>query len=131
MTASSSSLTSPTLVGRVGRSARRRIANAIMWWLLRQRLVQMFLFDRPLAIATAICALVSLTPLFVTTFLPLVDMGSNIGAAALLDDTIFGHGIAAARYRVNWMPLPYWSGWALMCLLSTVAGPFFAAKAIV
>jgi hypothetical protein len=91
----------------------------------------MFVADRPLAIATALCALVSLLPLFVTTFLPLVDMGSNIGAAALIDDAASGHGIVAQHFRVNWSPLPYWSGYAIMCLVAMVAGPFLAAKVIV
>ena len=109
----------------------RRGVSGVSGWLLRQRFVQMFVADRALAIATASCALLILTPLFVTTFLPLVDMGSNIGAAALLDDAAFGHGIVSERYRVNWLPVPYWTGYAFMALVDLVAGPYVASKAVV
>jgi len=112
-------------------SVLRRGWVALVTRLLGLRIVQIFRADRPLAIAAGLCALVTLIPLFVTSFLPLVDMGSNIGAAGLLRETTFGHGIVAARYRVNWVPMPYWSGWAFMSLVSTVVGPFVAAKAIV
>jgi hypothetical protein len=108
-----------------------RARNRTALWLLRRRFVQMFVGDRLLAGATVLCALVSLAPLFVTTFLPLVDMGSNVGAAALLDDAASGHGVIAERFRVNWMPVPYWTGYAFMSLASLVVGPFVAAKAAV
>src|SRR5262245_35062037 len=112
-------------------AALRRGSVAFTTRLLRLRIVQILVADRLLAGATALCALLSLAPLFVTTFLPLVDMGSNIGAAALIRDVTFGHGIVAERYRMNWVPLPYWSGWAFLSVTSAVVGPFLAAKAIV
>ncbi|HEY7375240.1 MAG TPA: hypothetical protein VIF57_23965 [Polyangia bacterium] len=130
MTATHPPIAAPDHAARLAAAIRRRLLGVALR-LLRQRTVQMFVADRPLAVATALCALVSLAPLFVTTFLPLVDIGSNIGAAALLDDVAFRHGIAAARYRVNWTPLPYWSGWSLMCLSSLALGPFLSAKVIV
>src|SRR4029078_10212562 len=46
-------------------------------------------------------------------------------------DAAFGHGIVAERYRVNWLPVPYWSGYAPMYLVAAGTGPVAGAKAIV
>ena len=71
---------------------------------VRQRLrsfatLRMFAEDRVLLFATLLMSSSALLPLAMTPILPLVDLGSNVGAAALLDDAAFRHGAIAKYYR--------------------------------
>lgn len=103
---------------------------------LRQRLrgfatLRMFAEDRPLLYATLLMASSALLPLAMTPILPLVDLGSNIGAAALLDDAAFRGGVAAHYYEVNFAFTPYWTGYLTLALLEQVVGALLAAKVAV
>jgi hypothetical protein len=91
----------------------------------------MFLDDRLLLVATAILAIVSLAPILLTPILPLVDLGSSVGAAGLLDDVVRGRPVPSAFYQINWAPIPYWTGYAIMSFLDVLFGPYLAAKATV
>ncbi|MDH3727668.1 MAG: hypothetical protein OER77_09065, partial [Myxococcales bacterium] len=70
-----------------------------VWW-LNTPTVRMFREDALLRWATAALCITALVPLWVTPILPLVDMGSQIGAAGLLDDVAFGNGVVTNYYRV-------------------------------
>ncbi len=110
-------------------------AAAVMLWLkarlMSWRTVQMFRDDRLLLWLTLATAFVSLLPMAFTPFLPLVDLGSNIGAAGLIDDLVRGAPVVSERYALNWAPIPYWSGYLLMGSIEMVFGAVFAVKATV
>jgi len=91
----------------------------------------MFREDRLLLWLTVALSVASLVPMLVTPFLPLVDLGSHIGAAGLLDDLITGSRVVSERYAINTNFLPYWVGYVLMGVLDAIGGPFFSAKATV
>jgi hypothetical protein len=88
----------------------------------------MFREDRVLLAGTLILAASALWPLWTTPILPLVDMGSNIGAAGLLDDAAFGKGVAAEYYEINLRIVPYWTVYLLIAVLAQLAGALLAAK---
>jgi len=100
------------------------------WW-LNTPTVRMFRDDVWLRWWTAALCVSALVPLWVTPILPLVDMGSNIGAAGLLDDVAFGNGVLTDYYRVTWFPIPYWTMYAFISLMEQLGGALFAAKASV
>jgi hypothetical protein len=104
------------------------VRGLIVWW-LNTPTVRMFRGDRLLRWATAALCITALVPLWVTPILPLVDMGSTIGAAGLLDDVAFGRGDMADYYRVNWFPIPYWTMYTFISLMEQLGGALFAAKA--
>ena len=91
----------------------------------------MFRDDPLLWRLTLALSVVSLIPMLMTPFLPLVDLGSHIGAAGLLDDLLAGAPVVKERYAFNATLLPYWTGYFLMGALDLIGGPFFAAKATV
>jgi hypothetical protein len=66
--------------------------------------------------------------MFFTPFLPLVDLGSHVGAAGLLPDVLLRRGIAPQYYSANPLPVPYWSGYVVLTTLHVLFGPFVAAK---
>jgi hypothetical protein len=66
-----------------------------------------------------------------TPILPLVDLGSNIGAAGLLPAALRKHSFIAEYYRVNPVPTPYWTAYSLMAVTTFLFGPFAGAKLIV
>jgi hypothetical protein len=88
----------------------------------------MFREDRLLSALAVVLTAASIAPMFFTPFLPLVDLGSHVGAAGLLPDALAHRGIAAHYYSANPLPVPYWSGYVLMSALHVLAGPFVAAK---
>jgi hypothetical protein len=94
------------------------------------RTVRIFREDRLLLSLTAVLAVGCLAPMFVTPFLPLVDLGSNIGAAGLLDD-VLRHRPIERFFRINWSLVPYWSGYAIMGFFETILGALAAAKVTV
>lgn len=100
-------------------------------WLGSVATVRMFAEDRALLVAFIALWLSAMVPMLVTPILPLVDMGVNIGAAGLLDDTAFGKGVVAQHYFVNRRIIPYWTVYALMSLVETLGGPFLAVKVTV
>ncbi len=91
----------------------------------------MFRADKWLLVAFLALSVSALAPMFVTLILPLVDMGVNIGAAGLLKDAGFGHGVVAQHYFLNPQIVPYWTVWLFMGALSSLFGPFVAVKATV
>lgn len=98
---------------------------------MRSRLIEAFKADRLLCGLAAAMAVATLFPIFLTPFLPLVDLGSNIGAAGLIDDLIRGVQPVSDGYRINFTVLPYWTGYAIMAALEVVGGALFAVKATV
>jgi hypothetical protein len=94
------------------------------------RTIRMFREDRLLLSLTILLGVACLVPMIATPFLPLVDLGSNIGAAGLMDDVLF-HRPIAKYFKMNWYPVPYWSGYAIMAFFDALMGPFVAAKATV
>ncbi len=93
--------------------------------------VRMLREDRVLLGLTLLLSVVSLAPMFLTPILPLVDLGSHVGAAGLLDELVRGAPVVSERYAINASWLPYWVGYFLMGALDAIGGPFFAAKATV
>lgn len=74
---------------------------------------------------------VSLLPIVFTPILPLVDMGSHVGAAGLLDDLIGGAPVVSERYAINASLIPYWVGYVFFAAVDVILGPFAAAKVTV
>ncbi|HEY1532673.1 MAG TPA: hypothetical protein VGF76_01600, partial [Polyangiaceae bacterium] len=102
--------------------------RAPLRWLLDSATVNMFRADKWLLVAFLALSASALAPMFVTLILPLVDMGVNIGAAGLLKDAGFGHGVVAQHYFVNPRLVPYWTVYLLMGGLASVFGPFWSVK---
>ena len=109
----------------------RVAGSALVSWLTSCRTVCLFREDRLLLATTLLLGCFALSPLLATPILPLVDMGSNVGAASLLNDAAFGDGTIAEHYRINFRLVPYWSVYLLMACLEALGGALFAAKAIV
>lgn len=93
--------------------------------------VRMFREDRLLGLATLVLSVFVLLPMFTTPILPLVDLGSHVGATGLLDEVALGRGIAPSYFEISTRVVPYWTVYAAMSLAEHVAGPFVAAKLIV
>jgi hypothetical protein len=85
--------------------------------------------DRALLVATVACAIVAVLPLFFTPIVPLPDLPDNIGAAALVFDTQFGHGLPAHHYKLA--VAPYWTTYLFMALTAKLFGALVAAKLVV
>ena len=113
----------------VGRG--RRWAKGLTVWFASLPTVRLLVEDKPLAIGFVLLWLSAMAPMLVTPILPLVDMGVNIGAASLMNDTAFGKGVVAQHYFVNLRIVPYWTVYAFLNLIESVAGPFVAAKVTV
>jgi hypothetical protein len=116
----------PKLNGAVWRERLReavRLRPSALFHALRR--------DRLLAIVTALLALVTLSPLFATPFLPLADLPANAAQGALLPSIIFKHGLAAYHYKIQWAPVPYWTTHLIMAFLSPVFGALLATKMMV
>jgi hypothetical protein len=113
----------PASRGRSFRAFARRI--------LQIRTVLMFRRDPLLAIATLVLAVSVTTPIWATPIMPLVDLGSNIGAASLLDDAAFGHGVVARHYKLNAPLVPYWTVYFVIVVFEHLFGALVAAKLIV
>lgn len=109
----------------------RVAGSALVVWLQRSRTLRLFREDRLLLAATLVLGCFALSPLFATPILPLVDMGSNVGAASLLNDAALGDGTIAEHYKLNFRLVPYWSVYFLMACLEALGGALFAAKVIV
>lgn len=97
----------------------------------KSRTLSMFRDDRLLFVLFLGLTLSASLPLFQTPFVPLVDMGSHIGAAAMLDDILLGRETAARFYEINWSPTPYWGAYFILGLAEALGGVFFATKAMV
>src|SRR4029079_3381903 len=82
----------------------------------------------PLLLAlTVILTLATWAPLTVTPFLPFSDLHNNAAASSILIDAARGKGTLGYHYHVNWMPVPYWTGYLIMATASAVGGVLFAA----
>lgn len=93
--------------------------------------VRMFRSNPYLALATLGLSAFALAPLFASPMLPLVDLGSNVGAAMLLDDVAFGNGVVAEHFQVQRGVVPYWTGYLLLAGLEHVVGVLWAMKLLV
>jgi hypothetical protein len=91
-------------------------------------LIASFASDRPLALATLCLSVSVCVPMVVTPFLPLPDAAAHIGASTLMREAMFGHGLAAYHYKVNWAPVPYWTLYLLQGFGAWIVGPLAAAK---
>lgn len=107
------------------------VLPALLLWLRAHRTLRLFHEDRLLLAATLLLGVSALSPLWATPILPLVDLGSNIGAASLINDAAFGDGVVAEHYRVNFRLVPYWTVYLLTACLEWLGGALFAAKVIV
>ena len=106
----------------------RRWALAVPRALWECRTTRLFREDRLLLIGSLLLSALVLWPLFVTPILPLVDMGSHVGATGLLNDVLLGKGIAAKHYEINPRIIPYWTVYFFMSLAEHFVGPFIATK---
>jgi len=95
------------------------------------KLVQCLRDDRPLAIVMLILAIFALLPITATPFLPLADLPDNLAQGALLPDILLKRGLAAYHYRVQWVPVPYWTTHVLIGVLSPIIGVINAGKVMV
>lgn len=109
----------------------RAIAHALRVRLRKWPSVAMFADSKLLSIATLLLGAAALSPLFVTPFLPLVDLGSNVGAAFLLDDAAWGGGLVAKHYAVQPGAVPYWTGYLALAVLEPILGVLWATKAVI
>ncbi len=112
----------------LGRGRARRWAAAAGRAAWNLRTVRLFRDDPLLSVCTLILSVVVLWPLFVTPILPLVDMGSHVGATGVMDDVVLGRGIAPSHYEINPRLIPYWTVYIVMALAEHFVGPFVAAK---
>jgi hypothetical protein len=113
------------------RGRARRWATAVPRALWDLRTVRLFREDRLLAICSLVLSVIVLWPLFVTPILPLVDMGSHVGATGLMNDVILGQGIAGRHFEINPRIVPYWTVYFFMSLAEYFVGPFIATKLVV
>ena len=117
--------------GRSQRSAMKRGVEALRAWIVESRTVQMFRNDRLLLAGFVVLSVSAWVPMFVTPILPLVDLGVNVGASGLIPQVLFGKGVVAEHYFVNFQLIPYWTVYLFMAFVSAVAGPFVSAKVTV
>lgn len=96
-----------------------------------ERLRDAFTRDRFLATATLFLALVTCGPLYVTPYVPLHDLPDHVGAANLMKDILQGDTVAAQHYRIQSLPVPYWTLYFLLAVGGLIVGPLLAAKLVV
>lgn len=108
--------------------ARLRHALSLLVPRTQASLFRAFREDRFLLWVTLLLFVTACIPLCVTPILPFSDMGANTASAELMWDAMLGREPAATYYRVNWAPVPYWTGYASAALLGRVVGPLLAAK---
>jgi hypothetical protein len=108
-------------------SVRALVAN-LRDWLRATPLWRAFAADRPLLIGFVLLSLSALSPMLVTRYMPLTDVGFN-GLAGLLPHVLFGDAFLNEWYGIYWQPLPYWSTYVLQGALSVLLGPTLAVKA--
>ncbi|HKY37917.1 MAG TPA: hypothetical protein VJN18_18370 [Polyangiaceae bacterium] len=77
--------------------------------------------------AFVLLSLSALSPMLVTRYLPLTDLGFN-GLAGLLPHVLLGDSFLNEWYKINWQPVPYWSTYVLQGALSLLLGPTLAVK---
>jgi hypothetical protein len=125
----------PSRAPEAERPRGRAILKRVLGWgaavprvLWNFRTVRLFREDRLLAVITLILSAIVLWPLFVTPILPLVDMGSHVGATGLLNDVLLRQGVAARFYEINPRIIPYWTVYFFMSLAEYFVGPFLATK---
>ncbi|HEY6561569.1 MAG TPA: hypothetical protein VI072_30070 [Polyangiaceae bacterium] len=102
-----------------------------MKWLLASRTLEIFREDPLLLGLFCLLWCSAAAPLWVTPFLPLVDLGSNIGATGLLVEAALRQGVVGEYYFMNVAIVPYWTTYVLMALLEQSLGAMLAAKIIV
>lgn len=102
-----------------------------MKWLTPSRTLGAFREDWRLLVLFVALWCSAAAPLFVTPFLPLVDLGSNVGATGLLVEAAQGRGVIGEQYFVNTAFVPYWTTYLAMALLEQVFGVILGAKIIV
>jgi hypothetical protein len=100
-------------------------------WLASLPAVRMLAEDKPLLAAFIALWVSAMMPMFVTPIMPLIDMGSNIGAAGLMNDVVLTKGVVAQHYFLNPRIVPYWTVYAFMSFVELLAGPFISVKVTV
>jgi hypothetical protein len=118
-------------VSAVG-NLRDATARALSFILPRveQPLWRVFREDRLLFWCTVGLWVAALIPLLFTPFLPFSDLGNTIAAASLMGDAARGHGAAAEYFRVNWVPTPYFTTYAVLAVVGGILGPLAACKLV-
>ena len=112
-------------------SRARLVLDRVRVWVGSWATVRMFREDKVLLVAFLALWLSALGPLFVTPILPLVDMGTNIGMASLMNDALFTKGVVHDHYFINPRIVPYWTVYTFMSTVEALAGPFVAVKVTV
>jgi len=97
---------------------------------MKLRVPQALRADPLLAGGMALLLVAACVPLFVTPFLPFVDLPQHSASAALLLDSLAGRGVARELFSVDWAPVPYWTQQVLLGVAQLLGGPLFAAKAV-
>jgi hypothetical protein len=88
-----------------------------------------FRSDRLFAVLFVLLLVCAWLPLRQTPFLPFIDLQNNVGGASMIVEAATG-GPMSKYYEVNWHPVPYWTGYMIMGIVSHFAGTLFAAKFI-
>lgn len=87
--------------------------------------------DRFLLVATIVCSVAVLLPLFLTPFVPLQDLPNHVALASLLSHLSGGGEVSSHHFMNQPYPVPYWVGYMLIFIGAKVASPLFGAKLFV
>jgi len=93
------------------------------------KLWRTFRDDRLFSLLFVLLLICAWLPLTRTPFLPFIDLMNNVGGATMLADALTGAPMSK-YFQVNWLPVPYWTGYLLMAGASHFMGALFAAKFI-
>lgn len=88
-----------------------------------------FRSDRLFALLFGVLLVCAWLPLTQTPILPFIDLQNNVGGASMIVEAMTG-GPMSKFYEVNWHPVPYWTCYLIMAVVSHVSGTLFAAKFI-
>lgn len=83
--------------------------------------------DRLFALLFGVLLVCAWLPLTQTPILPFIDLQNNVGGASMIVEAMTG-GPMSKYFEVNWEPVPYWTCYLIMAVVSHVAGTLFAAK---
>ena len=82
----------------------RTLPASLLRWLRSTPLWRAFAADRLLLAGFVLLSLSAISPMFVTRYLPLTDLGFN-GLAGLLPHVLLGDSFLNEWYKVNWQPV--------------------------
>lgn len=94
-------------------------------------IVRLLKEDRLLRWAYGVGLVLVCVPMAYTQMLPLVDLGSHIGWAGVMDDLLRGAPEVSQRYEINPTPVPYWPAYLIINVSEVLFGAFIAGKVVV